>query len=118
VQLPPNLAATFVRDGDDWVTSVHPHAPQLGDLRIGWQSVPVQPVTVVAQVDGDTLVPAADTPDGKGYVVQLGERALTDMLPEMPSPPRFTWQMLAFAGLLIAAGSLMLLRARRRRVER
>ncbi|TNY24977.1 TMEM43 family protein, partial [Fulvimonas soli] len=116
-QLPPNLAASFSRAGDYLVTSANPRDPKLGDLRVSWEAVPAQVVTVFARPDGDTLAPAADAPDGKGYDVQVGERALVDVLPDVPTPPEFVTSRRILAVLLAAAGSLLLLLGQRRRAD-
>lgn len=115
--LPPNLAASFSADGDYLTTSAHPQSPRLGDLRVSWETVPVQTVTVVGRLDGDTLVPATDAPDGKGYEVQLGERALVDIFPDLPMPPESIMPRRAIALLLAALGVLTLLWERREHVS-
>jgi hypothetical protein len=67
--LPANLAATFVPYNGYLVTSANPGDPHRGDLRVSWEEVPLQLVTVVARIDGDRLVPATKTTDGKGFAV-------------------------------------------------
>jgi hypothetical protein len=107
-KLPPNLAATFQRAGDALVTSAKPANPRLGDLRISCEAVPLQPMTVLARIDGDTLVPAASRDGDNGFDVQVGERSLLDVLPALPEPPDAV--MLARAGSFVLAilGSLLL----------
>lgn len=107
--LPANLAASFVPYEDYLVTSARPGDPHLGDLRVSWEEVPLQLVTVVARVDGDRLVPATNTTDGKGYVVEVGERSLLDMFPDLPAPPTLVllWRILAV--LLAALGAFLML---------
>ncbi|MGE7138162.1 TMEM43 family protein [Luteibacter sp. NPDC031894] len=101
--LPPNLAATFQRSDDALVTSSKPAHPRLGDLRITWEAVPVQAMTVLARIDGDTLVPATSGGDaGAGFDVQVGERSLLDVLPALPEPPQAVLA-LRFASFLLAA---------------
>jgi len=111
--LPPNLAASFSLDGSYLTTSEHADSPRLGDLRVSWEMVPVQTVTLVARLNGDTLVPATDAPDGKGYEVQVGDRALVDIFPDLPVPPDGVQLRRVIALILGALGVLALLWERR-----
>lgn len=115
-RLPPNLAASFSLYHDYLTTSADPGSPQLGDIRVSWQALPLQPVTVLARLDGDRLVPATQADDGQGYQVQVGERSLSDVLPDVPEPPEATAARRVAAILLAALGSFLLLWERRRRV--
>ncbi|MEI7035915.1 TMEM43 family protein [Fulvimonas yonginensis] len=114
--LPPNLAASFSVDGDYLTTSAHPESPRLGDVRVSWEAVPLQPVTILARPDGDRLVRASGTDDGMGYQIQVGVRSLGDLLPDVPEPPEFTSARRAGAILLAALGAMLLLWERRRRM--
>jgi hypothetical protein len=112
-RLPANLAASFSLYHDALVTSANPSRPQIGDLRVSWEAVPVQAVTVVAQVDGNRLVPAGHAADGKGFEVQVGDRPLAGMFPDLPLPPAFAWPRRVLAVLLAALGLGLLQRHRR-----
>jgi hypothetical protein len=113
--LPANLAASFSLYHDYLTTSVDPGSPRLGDLRVSWQAVPLQPLTVFARVDGNRLVPASQA-DDQGYQVQVGQRSLSDVLPDVPEPPEFTTARRCAAMLLAALGAFLLLWERRRRI--
>jgi hypothetical protein len=116
--LPSNLAASFSPYGSYLVTSDRPGDPKLGDLRVSWEIVPVQPVTVVARLDGDQLVPAPDAADGQGYQVQIGNRSLTDTFPDLPMPPESPLpRRLAAVALAVAGGLLLFWRRRRLRFD-
>lgn len=115
--LPPNLAASFSAHGSYLTTSEHPDSPRLGDLRVSWELVPLQSVTVVGRLDGDTLVPAADAADGKGFEVQVGERPLVDVFPDLPVPPDAVMLRRIIALLLAALGVLALLWERREHIS-
>jgi hypothetical protein len=106
--LPPNLAATFQRVGDALVTSNKPANPRLGDLRVSWEAVPLQTMTVLARIDGDTLVPAPAGDGDDGFDVQVGERSLLDVLPALPEPPQAVLWVRIAAFLLAVAGALLL----------
>lgn len=106
--LPPNLAASFTANGDYLTTSAKPEQPRLGDLRVSWEVVPVQEITVFAQIDGDQLVPAVHAVDGKGFDVQTGDRSLTDVAPDVPASPSFVWLRRLASLLLGVFGALML----------
>jgi hypothetical protein len=106
--LPANLAATFQRAGDALVTSNKPTNPRLGDLRVSWEAVPLQAMTVLARIDGDTLVPAADRRDGAGFDVQVGERSLLDVLPALPEPPQAVLLVRLASFVLAALGAWLL----------
>ncbi len=115
--LPPNLAASFSADGNYFTTSAHPSSPRLGDLRVSWETVPLQTVTLIGRLDGDTLVPAAGAADGRGYEVQIGTRSLVDVFPDLPVPPEAVTPRRAIALLLAALGVLALLWERREHIS-
>lgn len=115
--LPPNLAASFSLADGYLVTSAHPESPRLGDLRVSWEAVPAQEVTLVGRINGDQLVPATDAPDGKGYEVQVGDRPLVDVFPDLPVPPEGVLPRRVLAWLLAALGVLALLWERRQHVS-
>ncbi len=105
-RLPPNLAATFHIAGDALVSSADPRAPHLGDLRIRWREVPLQPISVFARAEGDRLLPARSVAAG-GFVVQLGDRSLADLLPDVPDAPAWPWAQRLLALLLAVAAVLL-----------
>lgn len=113
--LPANLAASFSRYDDYLVTSAHPGDPRLGDVRVSWNEVPLQQVTIVGRIDGGHLEAATDASDGKGYSVQVGDVPLLDMFPDLPVPPEFVLSRRMLAVLLAAAGAYVLLLTQRRR---
>ena len=113
--LSANLAATFSRHGDYLVTSAYPDSPRLGDLRIHWERVPLQDFTILARLDGDTLVPSAGSGDGPGFEVQVGRRSVVDIYPDLPIPPGAVGARRALAVVLTLLGALLLGRHRRRR---
>jgi len=106
-RLPANLAATFQRVDDKLVTSSKPSNPRLGDLRVSWEAVPVQALTVVARIDGDTLSPR-ESQDDPGFDVQVGDRSLLDVIPALPEPPQGVLLVRIAAFLLAAAGAFLL----------
>jgi hypothetical protein len=108
--LPSNLAASFSLFNDSLVTSAVPSAPQLGDLRVSWEAVPSQDVTVVAKVSGNKLIPASDAADGVGFAVQPGDVPLADIFPDLPVPPDYSWLRRIGSILLAALGAALLLR--------
>ncbi len=95
--LPGNLAATFT-PYHGALYSGDPRHPRLGDVRIRWSVVPPQQVTVLARVDHGELLPAPNAS------VQLGDRSLGDLLPQLPPRPLYTWPTRLLAWLLAAAG--------------
>lgn len=115
--LPANLAVSFSRYGDYLVTSAHPADPHLGDVRVSWEEVPLQQVTVIGRLDGDRIVAASDASDGKGYSVQVGDVSLLDIFPDLPVPPEFVTGSRVLSVLLAAMGTFVLLFAKRRRME-
>ncbi|MFC3651900.1 TMEM43 family protein [Dyella humi] len=115
--LPSNLAASFSLYDNSLVTSVVPSRPQLGDLRVAWEAVPVQAVTIVAKVDGNKLVPSGDATDGVGFAVQSGEMPLSEIFSDSPLPPEYSWLKRVLALLLAALGATMLVRWHYQRVD-
>jgi hypothetical protein len=113
--LPENLAASFTLYQDHLVTSAHPDDPRLGDVRVSWDEVPLQQLTIVGRLDGDQILAAAEAADGKGYDVQLGDVSLLDMFPDLPVPPEFLLSRQILAVLLAGLGAFLLLCAQRRR---
>lgn len=112
--LPANLAASFSRQGNYLQTSARAANPQLGDVRISWDEVPLRPMTVVARLDGDHLIPAPGTADGQGYQVAVGDVGLLDLFPDLPTPPDAV-VLKRIAGILLATlGAFVLLTERRR----
>jgi len=115
--LPSNLAASFSLYNNGLVTSAVPSHPQLGDLRVTWEAVPVQTVTIVAKVEGNKLVPAGDAMDGVGFAVQSGDMPLSGIYPDSPLPPEMPWLRRVLAVLLAGLGAAMLLRWHYQRVD-
>ncbi|HET7299132.1 MAG TPA: TMEM43 family protein [Oleiagrimonas sp.] len=109
-RLPTSLQASFRTHDGTLTTSNHPGSPHLGDLRVNWLAMPLETVTVVAQVDGDSLMPASDAADGEGFQVQLGQRSLTDIFADLPLPPEAVWAWRVVALLLAWAGMWLILR--------
>ena len=109
--LPANLAASFSQYQNYLVTSASPGNPRVGDVRVSWDEVPLQQVTIVARVDGGKLVAAADTADGKGLDVEVGDAPLLDIFPDLPVPPGFVLSRQVLAVLLAALGAFLLLPA-------
>ncbi|MFZ0871327.1 MAG: TMEM43 family protein [Rhodanobacter sp.] len=109
--LPANLAASFSQYQNYLVTSATPGDPRVGDVRVSWNEVPLQQVTIVARVDGGRLVAATDTADGKGLDVEVGDAPLLDIFPDLPVPPGFVLIRQVLAVLLAALGALLLLPA-------
>lgn len=116
-RLPVNLAASFSLYHDALVTSSRPGSPQLGDLRVSWSEVPSGTVTVVARLDGNRLVPAAGAADGKGFDVEVGDRPLLAIYPDLPVPPEFVWPRRVLALLLAMLGAGLLVYAKSRRID-
>ncbi|HEY1589287.1 MAG TPA: TMEM43 family protein [Rhodanobacter sp.] len=114
-RLPENLAASFTSYQDYLVTSAHPGDPRLGDLRVSWNAVPLQEMTIVARVDGDKLVAAADAADGKGYDVEVGDVPLLDVFSDLPVPPTHVMGSQILAMLLAVLGAFLLLVTHRNR---
>jgi hypothetical protein len=108
-KLPPNLAATFTAHDGVLFTSSKPERPRLGDLRVSWEAVPLQDMTVLARIDGDVLVPGKPArPGDTGFDVQVGERSLLDVLPALPEPPMAPVAVRAVAYVLAILGALLL----------
>ncbi|GLQ88848.1 TMEM43 family protein [Dyella flagellata] len=116
-RLPSNLAASFSLYQDGLVTSPVPSHPQVGDLRVTWEAVPAQIVTVVARVEGNRLLPAADATDGVGFAVQPGDVPLSVIFPDTPLQPEYPWPRRVLAVLLAGLGAALLLRWHYRRVD-
>jgi hypothetical protein len=107
--LPSNLAATFTAYNGALVTSSKPANPRLGDLRVSWEAVPLQDMTVLAQIEGDTLVPSKTARPGEaGFDVQVGERSLLDVLPALPEAPGAVVAVRGAAYVLAIVGTLLL----------
>lgn len=115
--LPSNLAASFSLFDNRLVTSAVPSNPQLGDLRVSWEAVPAQDVTIVAKVDGNKLIPASDAADGVGFAVQLGDIPLSDIFSDLPLPPDYPWLRRIGSILLATLGASLLLRWHYKRID-
>jgi hypothetical protein len=97
------------------VTSADPADPRLGDLRVGWEEVPMQQMTVIARIDGDQLKPALNATDGKGFDVEIGDVPLLDVFPDLPVAPQFVLGGYIFSVLLATLGAGLLLVDHQRR---
>jgi hypothetical protein len=115
--LPSNLAASFSLFDNSLVTSAVPSNPQLGDLRVSWEAIPVQDVTVVAKVSGNKLIPASDAADGVGFALQPGDISLADIFPDLPVPPDYSWLRRLGSILLATLGTALLLRWHYQRID-
>ena len=114
--LPANMAATFSRTGDYLTTSARLDHPRLGDLRIHWEIVPPKTVTLFARIDGDRLVPAPEHDGDPGFEVQVGDRSLTEVRPQVPPAPTWVGVRRVLAVLLGMIGMWLLLPPARRRM--
>lgn len=113
--LPANLAASFSPYQGSLVTSADPARPRLGDVRVSWEAVPLQTVTIVARQRGDRLVPGDPAAlNGQGYDIELGEQAAADR--DVAVPFNGLYARRIGAVLLATLGSYLLLRERRRRL--
>ncbi len=112
--LPANLAASFSRNGNYLQTSTRADNPQLGDVRISWDEIPLRTMTIVARLDGDHLLPAQDAADGHGYQVAIGDVGLLDLFPDLPTPPGAVALKRLLGVLLTVLGAFVLLSVRRR----
>ncbi len=101
--LPKNLKASFRLVGNALVTVSH-QRPRLGDIRVSWQATPLQVITVFAKVQGSQLVPARDAAAGHGFIVQLGDQSLANLLPRVPDGPMYAAGRLGLAWLLMTLG--------------
>ena len=108
--LPANMAASFSLHHDQLVTSANPGNPQLGDVRVSWSAVPLQTVTILARLDGNQLVPAENAANDQGYQIQVGERSLQDLLPDVPTSPPLIWVRRVLSLVLAGLGVLLLFR--------
>ncbi|RDS83092.1 hypothetical protein DWU98_08175 [Dyella monticola] len=115
--LPSNLAASFSLYDGGLVTSAVPSHPQLGDLRVTWEAVPAQDVTVVAKVDGNKLMPSSDATDGVGFAVQSGDVPLSDIFSDTPLAPEYPWPRRILALVLASLGAGLLLRWHYQRID-
>jgi hypothetical protein len=113
--LPPNMAATFTARAGALVTSTDMGRPQIGDLRISWQRVAPDYLTVFARDQDGILVPARNAAGDSIAQVLVGRYALGDVVAGAPRAPRLAWARRILAVLLAWAGvGLLFPRARRR----
>lgn len=114
-QLPANLAVSFSLYQGHLVTSGRPADPRLGDVRVSWEEVPLQQMTIIARIDGDQLTPALNAADGKGYDVEIGDVSMQDIFADMPVAPQFVSAGRLLAILLATLGAGLLLADHQRR---
>jgi len=83
--LPSNLAVVFQPDGAWLSSSADPRAPDVGDLRIRWQQLPVGPLHGVLVADGQRWVAAApDASLARGEPTDAIADDATDPVPGLP----------------------------------
>ncbi|WP_168184622.1 TMEM43 family protein [Oleiagrimonas sp. MCCC 1A03011] len=107
--LRPNMAASFRVVNDTLMTSEDPNSPQLGDLRVSWRSAPLQEVTVIARNRDGVLVPAEGVEDNPGFELQVGQREVMDLQPDMPPQPWLPWLWRVLSLVVATVGAYVLL---------
>lgn len=113
--VPGNMAATFQPDDGTLVTSADIAHPQVGDLRVSWQQIAPDELTVFARNAHGTLVPTRNAAGEPIAEVLVGKVSLADAVAGAPHAPRFKWARRVLAVLLAWAGvDLLLPRSRRR----
>lgn len=70
--LPENLAASFTAHAGVLHTAVDPDAPEVGDLRVAFQRIPHQIITVIARQTGNRLEPIPLAEGGTHLEVRRG----------------------------------------------
>jgi hypothetical protein len=102
VSLPPNLAASFRRHGDWYVTSEDPAKPAVGDVRVRFDRVPAGTLSVVARQQGDTLVPFENEEDMTLALVRRGVHAPDALFDAASTGNNRTGWILRAAGFIVA----------------
>jgi Transmembrane protein 43 len=112
-KLPPNLAASFQAKGDTLYTGKSTESPKVGDVRVRFEIVPEQPVSVIGAQTAATLAAYPTKAGNSLLLVDSGTHAAADMFKAAEaSNSRLTWILRAvglammWIGLRMAFGWL------------
>ncbi len=106
-----DLMPPFTRVGDQLYRGAAPESPAVGDMRVSFEVIDAQPVSVVAAQVGAVLAPYRG-PDGRTIeLVDLGTRTAGDMFHEAKSESRMITWILRGVGFLLMWIGLALLSA-------
>jgi len=67
--------SSFRREGEEFYRGASPDQPAIGDMRVSYEVIKPQPVSVVAAQIGSTLAPFADS---KGHVIEMADLGTRD----------------------------------------
>lgn len=99
----------FKRFGDQFYHGAAPETPEVGDIRISWEVIDVQPVSVVAAQIGTVLAPFRGQDGRTIELVDLGTRSAGDMFQEAKNASRtLTWILrgVGFVAMVIGVALL------------
>jgi hypothetical protein len=98
-QLPPNLAATFTVDEGRLVTSRDPDKPEIGDVRIAFEAVPRQVVSVVGLQRNGRIEPFTASNGREIALLEDGDVAAASMFQSAQNRASALTTLLRVAGL-------------------
>ena len=103
--LPEELTPASVRDGVLYVAS-DPDAPQVGDLRVSFETVEPLEVRILGKQQGNSLTHFGSATEPRFLVLKIEDQPLFPNLDSIT--PRQIWfsRIAAFAGLLLGLGLL------------
>lgn len=108
--LPPNLGASFQIDDGRLVTSKDPGKPQVGDLRVAWQRVPEQDVSVVGLQHNGGIEPYTASNGRQIALLDAGAVPAAKMFQAAEARnTRLTWPLRAAGAFLMWLGLTMAL---------
>ena len=102
VALPPNLAASFRSAGEWFVSSETPAQPQIGDLRVRFETVPEGPLTVIARQQAGLLDTWHSSRGEELLLVDRGEHTPKAMFDAAAASNSTAGWALRFAGFVLA----------------
>ena len=106
-----DAAPAFQRVGDRFVHGANPDAPEVGDLRVSFEVVTLQPISVVAAQVGGVLAPFR-APNGRTIaLVDLGAHTAADMFHEAKAQESMLTWILRGVGFVVMVIGLWLLSA-------
>jgi hypothetical protein len=99
--LPKNLAKSIMRQANGFYLGADPASPQVGDVRIQFESVAPTEVSIVAQQEGSRLRPYHARAGGDIELLQIGEHSAEAMFQKAQTDNKILTWILRTAGFLL-----------------
>ena len=116
--LPKELAGRVLRQDNALYISKNPASPQIGDLRISFEIVPQQNISIIARQNGSSLTPFPALAGRELFAVKAGLLTARHIFHKAEEKKiRRTWRLRLLGFILMFVGLFLLLRMRSMRAD-